>query len=58
MRQPTIDHWATVKRIHQAALDKDPSERAAFVTESCGDSETVLREVQSLLSYDPDAESL
>jgi serine/threonine protein kinase len=57
MNELAIDHWAAVKRIHQAALDKDPSERAAFVTESCGDNETVLREVQSLLSCEADAES-
>jgi serine/threonine protein kinase len=57
MNEPAIDHWAAVKRIHQAALDKDPSERAAFVTESCGDDETVLREVRSLLLCEADAES-
>src|SRR5262245_10917670 len=57
MNEPAIDQWAAVKRIHQAALDKDPSERAAFVTESCGDDETVLREVQSLLLREADAES-
>ena len=33
MNQPVMDHWTTVKRIH---LDVDPSERAAFVHESCG----------------------
>ena len=47
-----MDHWTTVKRIHQSALDRDPSERAAFVDESCGGDETLLREVQSLLRYD------
>jgi eukaryotic-like serine/threonine-protein kinase len=57
MIQPVMDRWTTVKRIHQSALDKDPSERAAFVDESCGDDETLLREVQSLLTYATDAES-
>ena len=57
MRQDVMDHWTTVKRIHQSALEKDPSERAAFVRASCGGDETVLREVQSLLSYEADAES-
>src|SRR5687767_7611779 len=57
MRHAAMEHWATVKRIHQSALDRDPSERAAFVRASCGDDETVLREVQSLLSYEADAES-
>ena len=57
MRQAAMEHWSTVKRIHQSALDKDPSERAAFVRASSGGDETVLREVQSLLSYEADAES-
>jgi len=57
MRQAAMVHWATVKRIHQSALDKDPSERSAFVIASCGGDETVLREVQSLLSYEADAGS-
>ena len=57
MRHAAMEHWTTVKRIHQSALDKDPSERAAFVRASCGGDETVLREVQSLLSYEADAES-
>ena len=57
MNQPVMDHWTTVKRIHQSALDKDPSERAAFVDESCGGDETLRREVHSLLTYATDAES-
>jgi serine/threonine protein kinase len=57
MRHAAMEHWATVKRIHQSALDKDPPERAAFVRASCGDNQTVLRDVQSLLSYEADAES-
>ena len=57
MNEPVMDRWTAVKRIHQSALDKDPSERAAFVDESCGDDETLRREVQSLLTYATDAES-
>jgi tetratricopeptide (TPR) repeat protein len=57
MNQPVMDHWTTVKRIHQSALDRDPSERTAFVDESCGGDETLRREVQSLLSCESDAAS-
>ena len=57
MNQSVMDRWTTVKRIHQSALDKDPSERAAFVDESCGGDETLRREVQSLLTYASQAES-
>jgi serine/threonine protein kinase/Tfp pilus assembly protein PilF len=57
MNQPVMDHWTTVKRIHQSALDVDPSERAAFVDESCGGDDALRREVESLLTYAAEAES-
>ena len=57
MGQAAVDHWTAVKRIHQGALDVPPVERAAFVAASCGGDETMLRDVQSLLSYEADAES-
>jgi len=57
MNQPVMDHWTTVKRIHQSALDIDPSERAGFVDESCGGDEALRREVQELLTYAAEAES-
>ena len=56
MEQAAKDHWTTIKRIHQSALEKDPSERATFVDESCGGDATLLREVQSLLMYGTAAE--
>jgi serine/threonine protein kinase len=57
MNQPVMDHWTMVKRIHQSALDVDPSERGRFVDESCGGDEALRREVHSLLTYATDAES-
>jgi serine/threonine protein kinase/Tfp pilus assembly protein PilF len=57
MNQPVMDRWTAVKRIHQSALEKDASERTAFVDESCGDDETLRREVHSLLAYAAEAES-
>jgi serine/threonine protein kinase len=57
MNQAAQDHWAAVKRIHQSALERDPSERDTFLDESCAGDESLLREVQSLLSYEHDAES-
>jgi serine/threonine protein kinase len=57
MNQPVMDHWTTVKRIHQSALDIDPSERAAFVDAACGDDEGLRREVQELLTYSAEAET-
>ena len=57
MNQSVMDHWTTVKRIHQSALDIDPSERAAFVDESCGGDEALRREVLELLKYAAEAET-
>jgi serine/threonine protein kinase len=57
MNQIAMDRWATVKHIHQCALDRDPSERPAFVDESCGGDETLRREVLSLLTYASEAKS-
>jgi serine/threonine protein kinase len=57
VNQPVMDHWTTVKRIHQSALDVDPSERAALVDELCCGDEALRREVQSLLTYATDAET-
>ena len=57
MNQVAMDRWATIKHIHQCALERDPSERAAFVETSCGSDEALRREVLSLLTYATEAES-
>ena len=57
MNQSVMDHWTTVKRIHQSALDIDPSARAAFLDDSCAGDEGLRREVESLLTYASEAES-
>src|SRR5262245_50294011 len=57
MNQPVVDHWTMVKRIHQSALDVDPSARAAFIDKSCAGDEALRREVESLLTYAAEAES-
>ena len=45
MNQSVMDHWTTVKRIHQSALVVVPSERAAFLDESCDGDEALRHEV-------------
>jgi serine/threonine protein kinase/lipopolysaccharide biosynthesis regulator YciM len=52
-----MEQWATVKRIHQAVLDRAGSERTDFLDEICAGDETLRREVQSLLAYEEEAES-
>jgi serine/threonine-protein kinase len=41
--------WARVKQLFQAALERNPDERAAFLREACGEDETLRADVQSLL---------
>jgi non-specific serine/threonine protein kinase len=52
-----MERWVTVKRLHQAALDREPGQRPAFLAAACGGDETLRREVESLLAYDTRAES-
>jgi non-specific serine/threonine protein kinase len=52
-----MERWATVKRLHQAALEREASRRAAFLDEACAGDAVLRDEVQSLLAYDQDAES-
>ena len=46
----TPERWQRVKEIFQAALERAPGERSAFVTRACGGDESLRREVESLIS--------
>ena len=48
----TSDRWRKVKKIFQAALDRAPEERSAFVAEACKGDDELRREVESLISSD------
>ena len=43
--------WQQIKKIVDAALDRDPSERAHFLDQACPDPE-IRKEVDSLLSHE------
>ena len=51
-----MERWATVKRLHQAALERDASQRATFLADACAGDDALRREVESLLAYDTRAE--
>lgn len=53
----TPEQWQEVQRLYQAALERRPEERAAFLSDACGSDRTVLEEVESLLAYQPRAEN-
>ena len=46
----TPDRWRAVDAILQAALDREPVQRDAFVADACGGDEALRREVESLLA--------
>ena len=53
----TKREWERIKELFGAALERDPGERAAFLSQACGQDVTLREEVESLLkahdSIDP-----
>ncbi len=49
--------WQQIDRVFQLALDRAPSERAAYLSEACADDADLRREVELLLAYDEEAET-
>ena len=50
----TDERWATVDRLLEAALAREPSQRSAFLREACPDDEALRVEVESLLGHASD----
>src|SRR5262245_37862706 len=46
------ERWAQIERLYQAAVERDPESRAAFLDEACKGDEELRLEVASLLAYD------
>src|SRR5262245_1525400 len=51
------EQWRQVDQLFQAALERAPEDRAAFISEACGDDDSLRREVEALLASDGQAES-
>jgi len=49
------DRWRTIDDLFQAALDRAPGDRAAFLEHACGTDAALRREVESLLTADAGA---
>src|SRR5262245_59605188 len=52
----TPERWRQIERLFQQALERDASERAAFLQEACGGDEDLRVEVESLLAHERTAE--
>ena len=46
----TPERWQQVKELFNSALEREQSQRSAFLAEACGDDEYLRSEVESLLS--------
>jgi hypothetical protein len=46
------ERWQRVAHLYEAVLEREPGERAAFLTEATGDDDGLRREVESLLEHD------
>jgi len=51
------DRWAKVESIYHAALEHEPEERAAFVSNECAGDHELESEVGSLLKFDGQSEA-
>jgi eukaryotic-like serine/threonine-protein kinase len=53
-----LERWRQIDALLQAALEREPAERPAFLEEACSGDESLKMEVQSLLSTSEQALSL
>ena len=52
------ERWQQIDKILEAALEREESERSAFLDEACAGDNSLRKEVESLLAADEQAESL
>src|SRR5690606_35258340 len=52
----SLDHWSRVKPLFEAALERPPEARAAFLSEACDGDAAVRAEVERLLVLDAEAD--
>jgi hypothetical protein len=50
------ERWQEIERLYQAAQERKPEDREAFLKEACVHDEAMRKEVESLLAYRPKAE--
>ena len=52
----TADESRRAAELFEAALDRDPADRAAFLDQACGENRALHAEVEALLAADAKAE--
>src|SRR2546428_13940323 len=53
----TPERWQQIDRIFHAVLQRDPSQRSAFVAESCGGDPALQEEIEDLLASHEESDS-
>ncbi|HEX9637567.1 MAG TPA: serine/threonine-protein kinase [Acidobacteriota bacterium] len=51
------EQWPQIQQLFQAALERDPEQRAAFLEQACGADRSLHREITSLLAAHAQADS-
>ena len=51
----TSERWRRIEQIYDAALQRAPGERGAFLDSACGEDEMLRREVERLLAANDQA---
>ena len=54
----TPDRWQQIEQLFHAALEREPNQRAAFLRDACAGDDSLLQEVQSLLTQETAADRL
>src|SRR5437763_2918637 len=55
----TPERWQQLKQIFQSALERNPAERSAFLSEACADDPALRSQVESLIaSHDQAGDSI
>jgi serine/threonine-protein kinase len=50
------DRWRKVDKLFEAALEREPNSRAAFLNQACGNDKELRREVEKMLEFDNKAQ--
>lgn len=54
----SMDPWGQIQDLFHAALEREPGQRAAFLSLSCPNNPELRREVESLLAHEGEADGL
>src|SRR5690349_12736836 len=51
------ERWQRIERLYHDTLEQEPGRRAVYLREACGSDQSLLREVESLLVHEEQAQA-